>query len=166
MLRRNTQEALFPISLGLPAGILLLLCRWLSLIPRSDIQGSSGGSVSIPQTNALIPRGVTLTPPTLVLHKGLVINCRDSGVTKWEIAVLKLCLPSPTPPPPTSRQGKTFRENLLWSPPLHVNFKHQRTSKDLKTVCAPHPFSMAKTFSAPPLLFVGVKLDLPTPSFL
>ena len=64
----------------------------------------------------------------------------------------EICSDPPPPPPPD-------RVKLLFVPPPLLWLQLQTTSK---LFVPPLPFSMAKTFSAPPPpFFVGVKLHLP-----
>ena len=89
--------------------------------------------------------------------KGLVIHYGEGGY-KMGKSSEAFCN---SPPPPHSRQGKTFcappfKHWQLFAPPPSIWLKLQATAKKIppkNVFCL--PFSMAKTFSAPPL-FVGL----------
>ena len=96
--------------------------------------------------------------------QGLVINYGEGGGYKMGKSWVRNFLR----PPPPSRQGKTFcpppllRSGKFSCPPTKW-LKLQASAYKLPQHLLCSPFSMAKTISAPPPIFVGVKLHMPPP---
>ena len=86
--------------------------------------------------------------------KGLVINYGEGGGYKMGKSRVRNFL---RPPPPPSRQGKTFcappfKDWKLFAPPYNMAKTSSYYVKTTPKLFVPPPFSMAKTFSAPPFL--------------
>ena len=110
----------------------------------------------------ILPLVVYMCTGYLFRGKGLVINHGEGGgATKWENRGSEtFCAPPQDRVklvvPPLLKSGSFRAPPTIW-------LKLQATTyKQPQNLLCP-PFSMAKTFSAPPPLFVGVKLHVAPP---